>query len=150
MLFILAILANSRMNPSIIPLPNSVKWNDDEFVLNENHVIFYDESVPRLLDAALYLADFIHKSTRFTTEVTSSNTDSGILLVKSPVQLDDEEYNLHVTNKSVTIVASSYSGFFYGVQTLLQLFPPEIFKKGFTNHVKWTVPGCDIIDKPRL
>ena len=137
MLFILAILANSRMNPSIIPLPNSVKWNDDE-------------SVPRLLDAALYLADFIHKSTRFTTEVTSSNTDSGILLVKSPVQLDDEEYNLHVTNKSVTIVASSYSGFFYGVQTLLQLFPPEIFKKGFTNHVKWTVPGCDIIDKPRL
>src|SRR5207249_1908092 len=39
---------------------------------------------------------------------------------------------------------------FYGVQTLLQLLPPEIFSTNRVRGVDWKLPGVQIEDQPRF
>ena len=64
--------------------------------------------------------------------------------------LPAENYVLAVDPKaaSITIGASDYNGFFYGVQTLLQLLPAEVFGSETRTDVAWKVPGVEIQDGP--
>jgi hexosaminidase len=39
---------------------------------------------------------------------------------------------------------------FYGVQTLLQLFPKEIESASMMTGVQWTAPAVEITDYPRF
>ena len=63
--------------------------------------------------------------------------------------LGQEGYRLLVTRKGVTIQSQTAKGAFYGVQTLLQLLPAEIFSKTAVSNVKWAVPLATIKDVPR-
>lgn len=61
-----------------------------------------------------------------------------------------EEYKLHVGCCRVVIRASSLRGFNWGVQTLKQLMPVEIYGDAKAEKVKWDVPCCKISDAPRF
>jgi hexosaminidase len=50
----------------------------------------------------------------------------------------------------VTIRASTQAGLFYGVQTLLQLLPPQVYAPTAASGVHWTVPCVRIEDQPRF
>jgi len=39
---------------------------------------------------------------------------------------------------------------FYGVQTLRQLLPPDIFRRSAVDEMRWTVPAVQIEDVPRF
>ena len=61
-----------------------------------------------------------------------------------------EEYRLHVGSWRVVIKASSLRGFNWGVQTLKQLMPAEIYGDVEAADVDWNVPCCKINDAPRF
>jgi hexosaminidase len=64
--------------------------------------------------------------------------------------LGSEGYRLSVKPSGVTITANAPAGLFYGVQTLLQLFPKEIESTTAVSGVAWQVPGVEVTDYPRF
>ncbi|MEO7923418.1 MAG: family 20 glycosylhydrolase [Chitinophagaceae bacterium] len=64
--------------------------------------------------------------------------------------IHDEGYRLKVTQKGVTLVARKPAGIFYGIQTLLQLLPPDILGKVPTDRKEWNIPQVTIEDHPRF
>jgi hypothetical protein len=77
---------------------------------------------------------------------------NGILLttVDANTNLGAEGYELAVAPDSVVVRAPTQAGLFYGVQTLLQLLPPEIFSTNLVANVDWQMPCVQIDDWPRF
>jgi hexosaminidase len=64
--------------------------------------------------------------------------------------LGKEGYRLSVTTSAIIINANTHAGLFYGLQTLLQLFPKEIESATHVSGVSWKVPATEIMDHPRF
>jgi len=65
-------------------------------------------------------------------------------------RLPDEGYRLEVAGGGVTIRARTSAGWFYGIQTLLELLPPAIFSPAPVNDVSWAIDRVRIDDAPRF
>lgn len=104
-----------------------------------------------------YLAEKLFRSTgqQFAVVATSSSSlpiRDGILLttVNANTNLGPEGYELTVAPDSVVIRAPTTAGAFYGVQTLLQLLPPQVMASQPQSNVGWTVPCVYIFDQPQF
>jgi hexosaminidase len=62
-------------------------------------------------------------------------------------RLGNEGYRLEISAGEVTVQANKAAGVFYGVQTLLQLFPTSVFGK---SKGPISAPNCVIEDYPRF
>lgn len=60
-----------------------------------------------------------------------------------------EGYTLRVTPEGVRLGAETPKGYFYGVQTLMQLLPPDIYGTTRAESANWSMPACDLLDRPR-
>jgi len=67
----------------------------------------------------------------------------------SPTLLKSEAYRLSVSPEQISIEASDAKGFFYALQTIRQLLPPDI-ENSRTVNAMWTVPCLTIQDEPRF
>src|SRR2546426_1536596 len=65
-------------------------------------------------------------------------------------QLGEEGYRLTVMGTRITIRAFRPAGVFYGVETLRQLLPPDVFRAAPVSGASWTVPAVNIEDMPRF
>lgn len=76
--------------------------------------------------------------------------DSSVLFTSDEVDvtLGREGYTIDVTKKGVTIKATDYAGFFYGLQTMRQLLPIQVESKTTIEDISWVAPACKISDKP--
>jgi hexosaminidase len=76
----------------------------------------------------------------------------GILLsTKGAKELSSAEgYELTVIPDSVIIRARAPAGLFYGVQSLLQLMPPEAMTTNVVRNIEWSIPTLHIQDQPRF
>lgn len=74
------------------------------------------------------------------------------LILNSKVNetIGDEGYTLNVTPQNITISANKPAGLYYGVQTLIQLFPAQIESKNPVAAASWKIPAVNITDYPRL
>ena len=62
--------------------------------------------------------------------------------------IPDEGYILDITEKKISVAASSDAGRFYAMQTIKQLLPAEVWKpEGFADK-EWSLPCCRIEDWP--
>ena len=59
-----------------------------------------------------------------------------------------EGYRLEVGRKRITVVGADKGGLFYGLQTLLQLFPEQIHSDRPARNVEWNAPCVSIFDAP--
>ena len=64
--------------------------------------------------------------------------------------LGAEGYELTVAPDSVVIRAPAQAGLFYGVQSFLQLLPPDIYSPCPVTGVAWTAPCVYVQDWPRF
>ncbi|MEZ0538584.1 glycoside hydrolase family 20 protein [Fibrella arboris] len=60
-----------------------------------------------------------------------------------------EGYTLRVTPEGVRLGAETPKGYFYGVQTLLQLLPADVYGATKNAAANWSMPACDLLDRPR-
>jgi hexosaminidase len=100
-----------------------------------------------------YLAERLGQATGLKLRMTGavSKTKSTILFAATgDPTLGTEGYSLVVNSNRVQISASSRAGLFYGVQTLLQLLPPDVFRPRRTTGKNWTIPCVEIKDSPRF
>ncbi|MDO3699658.1 beta-N-acetylhexosaminidase, partial [Curtobacterium flaccumfaciens] len=59
-----------------------------------------------------------------------------------------ESFRLTVTPDGVDVVGGSPAGVFYGVQALLQLLPPDVYRSGRVATGPWSVPAVVVEDAP--
>ncbi|MDB6121673.1 MAG: hexosaminidase [Pedosphaera sp.] len=157
-------LAAETSVPSLIPLPQKVERHEGLFSLRTPRRFIglpLRSGTKIVVDAAAqetghYLAAQLWRATgcRFKVEtvVAGVATKGNILLTTRDAKsgLGMEGYELAVTTDSVVIRAPQAAGLFYGVQSLLQLLPPEVFAAKLVPAVKWTVPCINIEDQPRF
>ncbi len=146
--------ATDTNGPSIIPLPQKMELRDGMFTLTGSTAIYVD-SASR--ETAPFLTERLRPSTGYSLKVkTTSHSDAaiagGILLTtrNANTNLGPEGYELTVAPDSVVIRAPTQAGLFYGVQTLFQLLPPEIFSSNRVQNVAWQIPCIQIEDWPRF
>ncbi len=138
---------------AIIPEPVEVTVNSGRFILPQQITIEYPKNP--LLEATI---DFLKG--RLTTPtgyrvmtVTKSRPDATIRLVLNKTKntvIGDEGYQLAVTPQQIVINANEPAGLFYGVQSMLQLFPAAIEHDELAKDVVWDAPCVAITDYPRF
>jgi len=138
---------------AIIPEPVSLIKHTGTFTLPENVIIQADKT-PEAKLVVDYLQMHLSIPTgSFVSVYTTASSPATIKLItneKENPALGKEGYQLIVSPRLITIRANQAAGLFYGVQTLLQLFPKEIETRELVKNIKWTIPCVDITDYPRL
>ena len=134
---------------AVVPQPESLTVGRGEFTLTANTVIWADAATA---DVARRFAASLAPSTGWSLPVRVGTGTSGIVITRSPrlTRLGTEGYELSVARRLVTIRAADRAGVFYGLQTVKQLLPPEIFREAKVDSVAWTMPAVRIVDRPRF
>ena len=140
---------SERDTLALIPVPQEMKVNSDSFTLTRNAAITLDQSNQALVGIAEYLNEKISPATGFELPVEKHGKIEFKLVEDE--SLGDEGYQLKVKHSDILITANKPAGIFYGVQTLLQMFPAEIKSKTVQpEDKKWTIPCAEITDKPQF
>jgi len=130
---------NLNEKPSLIPLPQSLKWNDGNFPLYAcKNILVRDKSLQK--EAQLLQQKIEAKGWKVNIVNQVSNKVPYIELkfekVNAP-QLNDEAYTLNVSSNKVSLSANTPQGIFYAIQTFEQLM-----------RDRELVNNCDIKDWP--
>lgn len=138
---------------SIIPAPVSIIKGEGHFVLPEN-VTIQSPANTELKQAVAFLQERLSIPTRsFVSNVSVPTATATIKLLindrANPV-LGKEGYQLSITPDFITIKANKAAGIFYGIQSLIQLFPAAIESKEPVENTDWTAPCVEITDYPRV
>lgn len=132
---------------TVVPYPQEVVLEKGTFDVAGADV----RCVGELDEASVALAERIASELSAVTgkaSVVQQGRGKGINLVLDP-SLAEEAYELSVGCRKVEIRASSLRGFNWGIQTLKQMMPVEVYS-GEVADVDWTVPCCEIYDAPRF
>jgi N-acetyl-beta-hexosaminidase len=145
---------------SIVPQPLKYVQMPGEFKLSgESRIVVradgkYNEVRQNIAE---YLALILRTSTGFSVKIAGereNHAEGDILLVLASSgaargeAYSSEAYTLKVETKTITLTANEQAGLFRGVQTLRQLFGPDIETKNTVPDKKWSAACCEITDSP--
>jgi hexosaminidase len=151
---------------NIIPRPDTLEARSGQFFINSETKIVLQTADPSTASIAKILADqlavvtgtkmFIEVSTQQQRTDTKTKLPAPIQDLKNTIVfsrpnilMNEENYGLTIDPNTIYLSASSAKGYFYALQTLFQLLPPEVFESKKVNGMAWTVPAVRIVDKPR-
>ncbi len=129
----------------MLPIPVNVAETGraTPFVLDSDTAI----SAPAELDR---VAVSLQAALRPATGLLLPMNDDGAITLNLDASLPEEGYTLSVTSESVRITGGTAAGVFRGTQTLLQLLPPQVFRKAPVREVRWEIQSVDVEDHPRF
>jgi hexosaminidase len=138
--------AQHQTGISIIPAPARIEVSSGGFWFTQKTLLVADSLNSK---TALYFSDYLRKyknlENKIVPEITANDSLVNTVLIltnKGAEGLKKEGYHLKITNRTITIVGNQ-AGLFYGIQSLIQLFP-----QGKTGNVK--LPRVTIEDYPRF
>jgi len=140
----------------IIPEPLELKVSKGNFNFNDQTQVVVLSNNKEVKQVASYFVEQfnIASGSSLKLYVTSENISPKNSIIFTDKNVDDtlgnEGYSLSVSKKRIVVRAPKPAGLFYGVQTLFQLLPPEIYSQEKVADVEWTVPAVEITDKPRF
>lgn len=141
-------LPSSAQSLNIIPQPNEVSLRKGHFVLDARTRLLATDSAGK--QAAHYLAEKLQHSTPFSLKMSSKGQRQGAISF-IPSQHPHEGYSLHITPEAIRIEAAGYAGYFYAVQSLLQLLPPSVESTQRDEQLTgWRIPCVHLHDAPRF
>ncbi len=146
--FVLAICvwlvnAHAQVLP-LIPQPNKVELQKGSFTINKNTIIFAEKKS----NEAAYLQQYIFENYGLKLKVTHKiKYETNLItlwrsLAVTQADSNLEAYKLNISNKNIVINSTGNAGFFYAIQTLIQLLPID-------RNAALTVPSLIINDVPR-
>jgi len=135
---------------NVIPLPLHIHQGEGNFTLNASTVLIYPaerelEEIVKLCSAKIL------RSGGIALKPAEKKGASNYIVLAYDQQLShDEAYQLIISSKSITLNFKTTRGAFYGLQTFLQLLPPEIESDQTIKNVHWSIPCVSIKDEPRF
>jgi hexosaminidase len=129
---------------AIIPLPQNINNGSGSFNLSPETGIQLIGSGEGLVSIGNQLAERLRPATGFDIPIS---TEAGQIILELKGDEASEAYEIKISDEEVKITASGESGLFYGVQTLLQLFPAEIASTTVQSG-PWAIPAGSIKDEP--
>ncbi len=139
--------AFAQTNIAIIPEPVSIVKGSGTYPISSG-VTMTVPSDKNSTWVAAYLAKKIKAASAAGN--TKEGTINFVLDKSFAAKLGKEGYRLSVKSTGITVSAAESAGLFYGVQTLLQLFPKEIESLKPTATSRWEIPLVEIEDYPRF
>lgn len=127
--------------PAIIPIPKSLKWSSDSFLIPDTLSLFY--KTDKELSVSSHIVNWLVKEgihPILIRQKLSTPSSKGIYIHLDSVDINSgskEEYSLKITNKKIYLGAVESDGILRGVQTLAQLLVE-----------KRKLSGCEINDWP--
>lgn len=140
---------------AVIPLPKYIEARSGGFDLSQDlvlHVNSPDEKLDKLVNS---FADRLHRTFATHIEITHNTSDAGkkhrIAFLRKQ-GMDDEAYEIDINKSLLEITASSYTGFFYAIQTLYQLMPDVVYSNDsvFEGSARPEILCAKIADTPRF
>lgn len=134
----------------VIPKPVSVTSTGDYFILKPKTLISYQSGNEEIRGIALYLGERLKPATGFDLKLAPSDAEAkaDIYLTLTGTQENGEEgYELDITKGLLRLSASTPAGLFRGVQTIMQLLPPQIDQQTKTEGL-WQIATGKIVDRP--
>jgi hexosaminidase len=139
----------------LIPEPVSLQKSPGVFRLGPSTKIVLTHDTPEVRRIGEYLQKALEAPTGYKLKIVAGHIDStagGVIvlsLVAGKAAGQPEAYELKMQPVVASIQAPAPAGIFYGVQTLLQLFPPEI-ASAHKREAAWIAPCVQITDYPRF
>lgn len=130
----------------LVPMPSRVETTSDQYLITSRTTFSYPDALEGV--AVRFAEEF-----RAATGITLRRAKEGaIRLELNPgmSSLGVEGYLLVSTANGVIITGAAANGVFYGLQTLKQLLPPEVYGSKPVRGASWPVPGVRIEDVPRF
>lgn len=144
----------SSKTVEIIPQPKAITLNDGQFTINAATKLFVDVENDEVKQIASLLVEQIKSSSGLELTMIENEKiereKNFIAFQLLEEKRNDEAYQLIVDDKSILVNASKPAGLFYGLQTLLQLFPPEIYTENTLSKEELVIPALEIKDEPRF
>jgi len=141
---------------SIIPKPIKMKMGTSSFLINDHTALYYNAGNEEAMNTAKLFAAQLEIAggpvmNALGVSKNYRNISGIVFSIKSDGRIQKEGYVLTVSKNSIIIEGGSGAGLFYGMQTLLQILPPEIFAiKALQPGNNWKVPCIAIQDHPRF
>lgn len=145
MLALVACEKSTKLTESaIIPLPQEISNGSGSFQFSAESGIKLIGASNNLTKIGEHLAEKLRPATGYDVPVSF---DAGQVILELTGNENSEGYEIQVSEEEVKITSSGEAGLFYGVQTLIQLFPPQI-AEATTQSMNWEIPAGTIKDSP--
>jgi hexosaminidase len=128
----------------LIPLPQEVSNGSGTFEVTAETGIRLIGTSEKLTSIGDFLANSLRPATGFAVPVSK---DSGEITLELTGSGPSEAYELEITDAGIRITAAGEAGLFYGVQTLIQLFPADIAQATVQSR-DWILPQGKVSDAP--
>lgn len=129
----------------ITPYPQSVKVTSDSFIINQHTNIVYHTKAK---SSAIVLSTYIESTFGTALALAVNNAPAtNYIAFDFKQEIDNEAYQLSISNSSIRISASTEAGWFYALQSLKQLLFVDPENK---HSLPVTLAGVDISDSPRF
>ncbi len=139
----LLLIGNScsdRKGIDVIPMPRSVEYHSGNFTISPETKFYTNLSAESRQALTDYLEGTSLGSVPFA-ESAIGNNGIELNLCDSSIVTGNEAYRIEIDKKGIRLSASTETGIFYGLQTLLQLL---------NNSDNKTLPALTINDSPRF
>jgi hexosaminidase len=142
---------------ALVPQPLRMERGAGEFALNKDTAILVAKDSADAANVGKQLAERIGRGAGLKLAVKPSDKKTAVAnavllaIDESNDALGAEGYRLDAAADGVVITAAAGPGLFYGMQTLLQLLPPQVFSPvKVKEDATWAVPAVHIEDRPRF
>lgn len=136
---------------TIIPKPESYVAKRGKFVFHpETLIVYVGKDAKRV---AQYFSKEIATATGMKLKVAEKGVGKTTvrLELKKTAKTGDEGYTLDISTSRISIVAKTPAGLFYGLQTVRQMMPPQIYSRvPVKEKISWSLPCAKITDEPRF
>ena len=147
----------SQSDINIIPQPINAYVQPGSFTIEPDTRIITQMEKDEVVAVCEYFNSFLKRAAGFELEivddeaVTSFSGDMVITTFNADTAMGDETYQLRIQGgSSVVLQARTDKGLFYGVQTILQMLPPEIMSDHMVDDIDLEMPAVYIHDYPRF
>ena len=144
------LIAAGQNDLNLVPMPAEIKMGKGSFYLDKNTSIVLEGSGLEKIAALLNeeMKRLLWHELKITNKYVPNSISLNYERLNNPLP---GAYNITIDEKGIYIAGDNAEGVFYGIQTLLQIFPGDHAPQAaITENFKIKIPYVNITDYPRF